>query len=77
MTASRPDSPAAALSPAALSPALRIIDDAWEELRRSVFAQTQMGLPLTGLPNLTLAEARAQERRRQFARAADRKNRYR
>lgn len=57
MTAPRSDSPAAAPGPAALSAALRIIDDAWEELRRSVFAQTQMGLPLTGLPNLTLAEA--------------------
>ncbi len=44
MTVSAPDSAAAALSAA-----LRIIDDAWEELRRSVFVQTQMGLPLAGL----------------------------
>jgi uncharacterized protein (DUF885 family) len=46
------DSPAGALSAA-----LRIVDDAWEELRRSVFVQTQLGLALTGLPSLSIAEA--------------------
>jgi uncharacterized protein (DUF885 family) len=52
MTHSQP-SPSAST----LSAALRMIDDAWEELRRSVFVQTQMGLPLTGLPSLSPAEA--------------------
>ncbi len=52
MTVSQHDSPAAALSTA-----LRIIDDAWEELRRSVFVQIQIGLPMMGLPSLSVAEA--------------------
>ena len=41
----------------ALATALRIVDDAWEEIRRSVYVQSQIGLPLTGLPCLSLTEA--------------------
>jgi uncharacterized protein (DUF885 family) len=40
-----------------LGPALRLIDDAWEELRRSVFVQQLQGVRPTRLPDLSFAEA--------------------
>ena len=46
--------------------ALRIIDDAWEELRRGSWVKKQLGLPLDRLPDLSYAEA---ERRTQSGRS--------
>jgi uncharacterized protein (DUF885 family) len=40
-----------------LATALRIVDDAWEELRRGVFVQAELGHPLTRLPDFSQAEA--------------------
>jgi uncharacterized protein (DUF885 family) len=41
----------------ALGSALRLIDDAWEELRRTVFVQQLQGVRPTRLPDLSFAEA--------------------
>jgi uncharacterized protein (DUF885 family) len=40
-----------------LSDALRIVDDAWEELRRSPYVQLQLGIAPMRLPDLSFAEA--------------------
>jgi uncharacterized protein (DUF885 family) len=40
-----------------LALALRIVDDAWEEVRRSVFIQQSLGAPITTLPQLSPGEA--------------------
>jgi uncharacterized protein (DUF885 family) len=42
---------------AMLSTALRIMDDAWEELREGSWVKKQLGLPLDRLPDLSYAEA--------------------
>jgi uncharacterized protein (DUF885 family) len=44
-------------NPGALGLALRIAEDAWEEVRRSPFVQRQCGAALTALPNLSEEEA--------------------
>jgi uncharacterized protein (DUF885 family) len=42
--------------------ALRIIDDGWEELRRGLFIQSQLGEPIARLPDLSLGEAERRSR---------------
>jgi uncharacterized protein (DUF885 family) len=46
-----------AQSEVSLGLALRIVDDAWEELRRTPFVQQQLGVVPTRLPDLSLSEA--------------------
>jgi uncharacterized protein (DUF885 family) len=45
-----------ARSDASLPVALRLIDDAWEEVRRSLFVRQAMGAPLSSLPHVSLEE---------------------
>jgi uncharacterized protein (DUF885 family) len=47
---------------ASIGLALRIVDDAWEELRRSLFVQLQLGVPPTRLPEVSLTEAERRSR---------------
>jgi uncharacterized protein (DUF885 family) len=55
-----------AQSEASVDLALRIVDDAWEELRRSPFVQQQLGVVPVRLPDISLTEA---ERRSQVGRS--------
>jgi len=54
--------PSDSASPAQVSQALRIVDDAWDELRRSLVIQQHLGLPLVRLPDLSLEEAQRRSR---------------
>jgi uncharacterized protein (DUF885 family) len=49
-----------------LGKAVRIIDDAWEEARRSVYVQMRLGIAPTHLPDLSFSEA---QRRSQVGKA--------
>lgn len=40
-----------------MTSALRVANDGWEEVRRSVFTQQQLGAPLTRLPDVSPEEA--------------------
>jgi uncharacterized protein (DUF885 family) len=49
-------------SDASITQALRVINDAWEELGRSPFVQQQLGVDLTRLPDLSFEEAERRSR---------------
>lgn len=47
---------------AEMAQALRVVDDAWEELRRSPFVQQKLGITLTRLPDVSPFEAERRSR---------------
>ncbi|MGH8138807.1 MAG: DUF885 domain-containing protein [Steroidobacteraceae bacterium] len=49
-------------TPVLVNQALRIVDDAWDELRGSLVIQQHLGLPIVRLPDLSLAEAQRRSR---------------